>query len=154
MSAIVAAFLVLTAPAGAPATCAIPAVQLAEPDKGFAAKFASGTAPRRRAEANVGEAFRAACSKNLIAGEAIPKLSGVPTRLIFLENWPDANVASIEADQLTGGTGWRLMLGYPFVAIDGSVNVPSADEIEEAIYCAVRGATEQEQEESGRCLPD
>ena len=46
------------------------------------------------------------------------------------------------------------MLGYPFVASDGSLNVPTAAEIEEAIYCAVRGATEQEQADTGRCLPD
>jgi hypothetical protein len=45
-------------------------------------------------------------------------------------------------------------LEHPFVASDGSVNVPSAVDIEEAIYCAVRGATEQEQQESGRCLVD
>jgi hypothetical protein len=34
------------------------------------------------------------------------------------------------------------------------MNVPSAAEIEEAIFCAVHGASEKEQEESGRCLPD
>ena len=89
-----------------------------------------------------------------MARDTIPNLSEVSTKRLFLENWPDANVASIEADQLTGGTGWRLMLGYPFIGSDGSVNVPSAKEVEEAIYCAVRGATEQEQAEMGRCLPD
>ena len=99
-------------------------------------------------------AFRSACAKGLLRGDTIPKLSGVSAKRLFLENWPDANVVMIEADQLTGGTGWRLILGYSFVASDGSVNVPTAAEIEEAIYCTVRGATEQEQAEIGRCLPD
>ena len=154
MSAILAVFLAMTAPGAGPAACAIPIVQVPAPDNNFAAKFADGSALRKRAEANVAAAFRSACAKGLLAGATIPKLEGVSTRQLFLENWPDANVASIEADQLTGGTGWRLMLGYPFVASDGSVNVPSAEEIEEAIYCAVGGATEQEQAETGRCLPD
>ena len=154
MSAILAVFIAMTAPGGGSAACAVPTVLLPEVDNSFAAKFADGTAPRRQAEANVAAAFRSACAKGLLAGAVIPKLEGVSTSELFLENWPEANVASIEADQLTGGTGWRLMLGYPFIASDGSVNVPSADEIEEAIYCAVRGGTEQEQAETGRCLPD
>ncbi len=147
-------WLALAMAAAGPAACPAPAVELAEPKGAFAARFASGSDARRKTESAARAAFKAACAKGLLRGDTIPKLSGVSAKRLFLENWPDANVAIIEADQLTGGTGWRLVLGYPFVASDGSVNVPSADEIEEAIYCAVRGATEQEQEESGRCLPD
>ena len=146
--------LALAMAAADPAGCPVPAIELAEPKADFAARFSRTSDARRKTETAVREAFRTACAKKLITGATIPKLSGVTTERIFLENWPDANAALIEADQLTGGTGWRLMLGYPFVASDGSVNVPSPEEIEEAIYCAVRGATEQEQEESGRCLPD
>lgn len=146
--------LALAITAAEPVGCPVPAIELAEPKADFAARFARGSDARRKTEAAARTGFRSACAKGLLHGDTIPKLSGVSVRRLLLENWPDANVALIEADQLTGGTGWRLMLGYPFVASDGSVNVPTAEEIEEAIYCAVRGATEQEQEESGRCLPD
>ena len=152
MTLLTAALLAISAPA--PAKCTIPTLEVAGPDKALIVNFAPGTKASRQAEANVATAFAAACAKGLLAGSRIPSLDGVSTTQLALENWPDANVATLEADQLTGGTGWRLMLGYPFVASDGSVNVPSADEIEEAIYCAVRGATEQEQAETGRCLPD
>ena len=143
-----------TSAAAAPiAQCASPTVELAGKDRAFASNFARGSERRKAIEANVRSAFQAACAKRLIQGAAIPNLDGASTARLFLENWPDANIASLEADQLPDRS-WRLMLGHPFVASDGSVNVPSAADIEEAIYCAVRGATEQEQAETGRCLVD
>jgi hypothetical protein len=135
------------------AQCASPTVELAGEDRAFASNFATGSERRTAIEANVRSAFQGACAKQLIHGATIPKLDGVSTARLFLQNWPDANIASLEADQ-SPDRSWRLMLGYPFVASDGSVNVPSAADIEEAIDCAVRGATEQEQAETGRCLPD
>ncbi len=146
-------WLALAMAAAGPAACPAPAVELAEPKGAFAARFASGSDARRKTESAARAAFKAACAKGLLRGDTIPKLSGVSAKRLFLENWPDANVASLESDQLRDGS-WRLMLGYSFVASDGSVNVPTAAEIEEAIYCTVRGATEQEQAEIGRCLPD
>ena len=47
-----------------------------------------------------------------------------------------------------------MLLEYPFVTDFGKANVPSAADLHEAIYCAVKGATAKEEEESGRCLPD
>jgi hypothetical protein len=47
-----------------------------------------------------------------------------------------------------------MVLEYPFLTIDGKSQVPTADELEEAIYCAVRGTTPEEREASGRCLVD
>ena len=133
--------------------CAPPVVLLTGDDKAFAVRFAVGTPRRRMMEDNVRAAFKSACKYGLLRGSNIPKLNGVSTRRLFLENQPDANIAMLEADRRRDGS-WRLVLGYPFVAADRSVNVPTPTEIQEAIYCAVRGATQQEQAQSGRCLPD
>jgi hypothetical protein len=46
------------------------------------------------------------------------------------------------------------VLEYPFLTADGVTHTPSAAELGEAIFCAVQGASQQEEEESGRCLPD
>ena len=104
-------------------------------------------------ESHVRAAFKSACSSGLLKGSTIPKLNGVSGRRLFLENQPAANVAVLEADQRRDGS-WRLFLGYSYVAEGKAVNVPTAAEIHEAIYCAVHGATPQEQAETGRCLAD
>ncbi len=133
--------------------CSAPIVMLTGDDKAFAVRFAAGTPRRRTTENAVRAAFKSACRHQLLTGSTIPKMNGVSTRRLFLENQPNANVAMLEADQRPDGS-WRLVLGYPFVGADRSVNVPSATEIQEAIYCAVRGASAQERARSGRCLPD
>ena len=131
--------------------CALPIVMLTGDDKAFTARFWYQTPRRRAVEDNVRAAFKSACRHQLLKGSTIPNMNGVSTRRLFLENQPNANVAMLEADQRPDGS-WRLILGYPFVAADHSMHVPSATEIQEAIYCAVRGATAQEQARSGRCL--
>ena len=99
--------------------------------------------------ANFAKAYAEACAKGLLKAKLlIPADSKAPGR-IFLLNAPEANVASI----YTAKNG-QTLLEYHFVTPDGQTYVPAADEIEEAIYCAVVGATQAEQEESGRCLPD
>ena len=133
--------------------CTLPIVMLTGDDKAFTARFWYQTPRRRAVEDNVRAAFKSACKHGLLRGSTIPKLGGVSTRRLFLENQPNANVAMLEADQRPDGS-WRLVLGYPFVAADRSMHVPSATEIQEAIYCAVHGASAQEQARSGRCLPD
>ena len=70
-----------------------------------------------------------------------------------LRNAPDASIASIHF-QGVARTGLSLILEYPFVAEDGTVNVPEADNIHETIYCRSAGANAREQEKEGRCLPD
>jgi hypothetical protein len=138
----------LAATAAEPVRCAPPTVMLSGNDKSFTVRFWAGTPRRRTMEDNVRAAFKSACKKQLLTGSTIPKLGGVSSRRLYLLNAPDANGASIYA------RSGRLMLEYPFVAADRSMNVPSAVEIEEAIFCAVHGASAKEQEESGRCLPD
>ncbi len=47
-----------------------------------------------------------------------------------------------------------MVLEYPFLTADGATHVPSTSEFGEAIFCTVHGASQQEEEASGRCLPD
>ena len=75
-------------------------------------------------------------------------VNGANAGKLFLINAPSANVASIYAIQ------GRMVLEYAFVESDGMVSVPDADELKEAIFCAVVGASDKEQEETGRCLSD
>ena len=141
------AFASVAAAAGTP-HCSLPVVMLSGDDKGFITRFWAGTPRRRTMEDNVRAAFKSACKYGLLKGSTIASLNGVSTRRLYLSNAPNANVASISESK------GRLLLEYPFVAADRSMNVPTPAEIQEAIYCAVRGATEQEQATSGRCLPD
>jgi hypothetical protein len=139
--------------AAAPDRCLPPTVMLSGNDKELTVRFWAGTPRRRTLEENVRAAFKSACRHHLLTGSTILRMNGVSTRRLFLENQPNANAAMLEADQRPDGS-WRLVLAYPFVGADRSMNVPSATEIQEAIYCAVRGASAQEQARSGRCLPD
>jgi hypothetical protein len=103
----------------------------------------------RQTTANFAAAYAQACRKGLLKDKAlVPPESKNPGR-VFLFNSPNANVASI----YTADNG-QTLLEYHFVSEDGQKYIPGAEELEEAIYCAVVGATEVEQEESGRCLPD
>jgi hypothetical protein len=141
-------FAVLTMAQPATPRCSPPLVLLAGNDKAFTVRFWDGTPRRRDVEDHVRAAFKSACKYGLLKDATIVKLHGVSTRRLYLSNAPNANVASLYARD------GRLVLEYPFVAADRSMHVPSAKEIQEAIYCAVHGASAKEQEESGRCLPD
>jgi hypothetical protein len=102
-------------------------------------------------KANFAAAYGKACTKGVLkAGPLIDPNSAELDRL-FLINAPEANVASIYMSEVDGS---RMVLEYPFLTTDGKSRVPSADELEEAIYCAVVGATPEEQESSGRCQVD
>jgi hypothetical protein len=140
-------------PAAAPAPCPIPELLPPEGSGPFEQAFASSTAAFRQTAASIRDGFRRACGKDLRVRSQFTDLSEADAKRIALENWPDANVPMLETSQRPDGT-WRLMLGGPFLASDGSVNVPTAAEVEEAIFCAVKGASEEEQAESGRCLVD
>ena len=131
-----------------PPHCSLPTVLLGENDKAFTVRFWYGTPRRRDVEDSVRAAFKSACKYGLLKGSTIPTLNGVSTRRLYLANAPQANVASLYA------RNGRLLLEYPYVAADRSVHVPTPTEIQEAIYCAVHGASAKEQRESGRCLPD
>jgi hypothetical protein len=102
-------------------------------------------------DANFAAAYKGACDKALLTDKPLIDPKAADQGRIFLVNAPEANVASIYLSEVDGS---RMVLEYPFLTTDGKTQVPTADELEEAIYCAVRGATPQEQEASGRCLVD
>jgi len=104
-----------------------------------------------RTKANFATAFGRACVNGILESEELldPK-SGDEGRL-FLFNAPDANIASIYLSKTNGN---RMVLEFPFLTADGQSHVPSTEELEEAIYCKLVGATPEEQERTGRCLPD
>ena len=101
-------------------------------------------------KANFATAFKNACEKGLLEKPLIDPKAADQDKLLLV-NAPEANVASIYLSDVDGS---RMVLEYPFLTTDGKTQVPSAGELEEAIYCAVIGATPEEQESSGRCLVD
>ena len=139
-SAVIASLiLAIGALAASPSGCAHVDVAVA---KGMPAKFS--TTLVQRTSRNFATAYSKACSEGLLKK---PLVSGKDKRL-FLSNAPNANVASIYA------VSGRTLLEYPFVSEGGQTQVPSLQELHEAIYCAAHGASPKEQEEGGRCLPD
>ena len=114
-------------------------VQLAIPPGSLFTPF--GSAHLRRTSANFAKAYAQACREGLINGRPLPAR-------VYLHNAPEANTASIYR------SGKLMLLEYWFVTGDGRAHVPAVDDLHEAIYCAVHGASAKEQEESGRCLPD
>jgi hypothetical protein len=106
----------------------------------------------RATRAEFAIAYARACREGLLRRG---RLLHTDRPYIHLINSPDANVASIHPISLRGNHGLNgTGLEYPFVTHEGTLNVPNARELHEAIYCRVVGATAREQEEEGRCLPD
>ena len=125
--------------------CAAPALVLADGDKSLDSALMEET------KANFGTAFQSACAKGIPKAKELIDPRAADRGQIFLINAPDANVASIYLSEVDGN---RMVLEYPFLTADGKSQAPSVDELEEAIYCRVVGATPEEQESSGRCLVD
>jgi hypothetical protein len=147
-----AASMLSATPSADAAKCIDPRIVPMAANKENGGRFGTTSTEFLGVQENVHEAFLRACRKGLLARESIFPLS-VGGGQLHLRNAPDANVPIFNADN-EPGRGWQLYLEYPFVAGDGSIKVPTADQVEEAIYCAVIGVTVEEQEESGRCLPD
>ena len=95
-------------------------------------------------------AYLRTCFKGVLRGRLLVLPNSVPPGRLFLKNAPDSNVASIYQEEKKGRPG-RMVLEYHFV-VHGALIVPTAEELEEAIFCAVQGVTSEEDE--GRCLPD
>lgn len=116
--------------------------------------YGEDSASFRALEANFAAAYRKACDESLFA-EAPLVPAGVPhPDMLFLVGAPQANVAAIYREGEGRGQPGDMALEYPFTDVDGRPRVPAEDELYEAIYCAAHGASEAEQEENGRCLPD
>ena len=135
--------LALMIAASAPAQCAAVDLTVAGNSKAFIAKFARNSDGFYTTAENFGKAYAKACREGLLAAKPLVGTKSADRRHLFLVNAPDSNVASIYE------TETRTVLEYHF-----DTGPPSADELYEAIYCAVHGATKKEEEEEGRCLPD
>jgi hypothetical protein len=143
--------------ADAASACApAPSLALAEdfPDPHRA--FAPGTAPYRRLDANFAAAYRGACARGLLRSHSLIVAGAAERDRLHIKNAPDANVASIYLGGEEGAPRAQrhMLLEYPFLTADGATHVPTESALREAIFCAVQGATQQEEEESGRCLAD
>lgn len=134
--------------AAAPAKCAPVSLALAGGPKPFTAKYSAKSPAFVQTSANFAKAYAKACAEGLLKKTPLIDAKAKDKTHLILLNAPEANIASI---YLNGG---RMVLEFPFVFDFGKANVPSAVDLHEAIYCAVHGASEKEQEESGRCLPD
>ena len=133
----IAALLLAAAAAG---QCAPVELSVAGNAKTFISKFARNSGGLAKTTANFDKAYANACKEGLFKAKPLIAAKGGK---LFLINAPDANVASIY------GSDKHTVLEYHFDS-----GAPSADDLHEAIYCAVHGASAKEQEESGRCLPD
>lgn len=159
ISALVATQLAVTAAPAAeqrrparPACAPAPALTFADRFEDPRRLFGPDSPGIRATRAAFAIAYQRACREGLLRRGRL--LNGNLASL-YLINSPDANVASIFSISVGGNRGLNgTGLEYPFVTHDGTVQVPDADELHEAIYCRIVGATRREQEEDGRCLPD
>jgi hypothetical protein len=118
--------------------------------------FAPGTAAFRRFETGFAAAYRGACERGALRRHPLIAAGAAERDRLRLKNAPEANIASIYLDGEEGAPAAQrhMVLEYPFLTADGATHTPSAVELGEAIFCAVQGASQQEEEDSGRCLPD
>ena len=118
--------------------------------------FAPDAPAFREMQAHFDAAYRKACASGVLRGHPLMDPKAAQPDTLFLKNAPDANDAAFYRDgEENGPAADRVMvLEYFFLTADGATHVPSVDDINEAIFCSAQGASEQEQEESGRCLVD
>jgi hypothetical protein len=146
------ALLAGQSPAAAAACPPMPSLVL-EPGFIDPRRIAGPESPGMRApRAEFATAYRRACREGILRRGRLMNGRG---DVLFVRNSPDANVASIFPISVNGNRGLNAtVLEFPFVSREGTLNVPGESELGEAIYCRIVGATQREQEEEGRCLPD
>jgi hypothetical protein len=115
---------------------------------------ADDSKPFAELKRNFASAYARACASGVLRGHDLIE-RGVPhPGTIYVINAPDSNVASFYRQAKDAANPGDMVLEYHFLTRDGVAQVPSAEDLGEAIYCAVQGASEKEEEESGRCLAD
>ena len=110
--------------------------------------FAVGTTARTRLDENFTVALAQACAEGMLAKQPLVDPRSKEKNTLFIANASEANIASIYFDN---GATW---FEGPFFVDGKHVQVPGPAAIKEAIYCYAVGATPEEQEQTGRCLPD
>jgi len=148
--------VIVESPAATPKTACVPAPTLAlsqdfaDPDR----RFVPGSAPFKQLAANFAAAYKASCDGGTLAKEPLMPKDVPHPGTLFLTNAPDANDVAIYREADESDRPGDMTLEYYFVTADGKTHVPSQADLSEAIYCAVEGASRQEEDESGRCLVD
>jgi hypothetical protein len=117
-------------------------------------QFAVGSAPFRQLAAEFAAAYKAACDDGTLAKEPLMPPDVPHPDTLFLTNAPDANDVAIYRESDESDQPGDMTLEYRFVTADGKTQVPSRADLAEAIFCAVEGASQQDEDESGRCLVD
>ena len=140
----------------APTACvAAPALALSPDFEDPRKVFGPGSKAFDSTRANFAAAYQRSCQNGLLRDEALVDAEASDKARLFLHNAPEANVTSIYLSGYDSPAGTpRLMLVESTFLTEDGTNVPSVEDLEEAIYCKVKGATPKEQEETGRCLPD
>ncbi len=137
-------------PAGAPPLPKVAAEpNCAMPKLNFSAAETLGEKDRARFTDNFRVALDKACTEGLLEGEPIVDERAYVKNTIFVMNAPEANVTSLYFGPSAAPPA--MLLESPF---GDPPQVPSAEDLHEAIYCWTKGATPEEEETSGRCLPD
>lgn len=138
-------------PAPAPECAPMPTLRLSDSFGNTARQFAPDSSPFRQTTAAFEAAYRQACASGILREKPLIAPDAARPSTLLLKNAPDANIASIYREE---GGDRPMVLEYPFVTGEGATHVPTREELGEAIYCSAHGASDKEQEESGRCLPD
>lgn len=139
----------------APATAPTQAVPKTSPQRCDMPKldFRAADTLREKDRARFTENFRIAldkaCSEGLLEGDPLIDERAHVKDTIFVMNAPEANVTSLYFGSSAAPPA--MLLESPF---GDPPQIPSVEDLHEAIYCWTKGATEEEQETSGRCLPD
>ena len=104
---------------------------------------------RARFTDNFRVAFDKACVEGLMGGDPLVDQDATVKDTIFVLDAPEANITSVYFNPRAPGP--RMLIESPF---GDPPQVPSVEDMHEAIYCWKKGATPEEEETTGRCLPD
>lgn len=99
--------------------------------------------------ANLRTAFDRACGEGLFVERPLVDPRSYDRSLLYVMNAPEADVTSIYFGPSAAPPA--MLLESPFRS---PAQIPTVEELHEAIYCEMRGATPEEQERDGRCLVD
>jgi hypothetical protein len=104
---------------------------------------------RARFTANFRAAFDRACAEKLFAEGPLIDERSYERSTLYVVAANEANVASIYF--APSGAPPVTMMEVPF---RDPPQIPTVEDLHETIYCWMQGATAEEQETTGRCLPD
>ena len=137
-------------PAGAPPLPKAPPLQKCEmPRLDLSSVETLTDKDRARFTDNFRIAFDKACAEKLFDDNYLTDERSHDRSVLYVVAANEANVASIYF--APSGAPPATMMEVPF---RDPPQIPSVEELHETIYCWARGATEEEEETTGRCLPD